>query len=73
MTAYRVIDLATETIEPEAKIVDAMSPEHAAQLALGVDLVRSGARRNLRARVYSESPGQPKSMVRLYSKVSEEG
>jgi hypothetical protein len=35
---------------------------------LGVEVVRSGSKRELRARVYFQHPGQPLSMVRLYSK-----
>lgn len=70
MTEYRVIDLQTEAIDPNPKIVTASSPEAAAELVLGLKLVRSGNKRDLRARVYSQRPGQPMSMVRLYQKVA---
>ncbi|WP_158409498.1 hypothetical protein [Devosia psychrophila] len=49
----------------------ASSPEAAARKALGIDLVRSGAKRDLRAKVYFQHPGQSLSMVRLYAKVAE--
>lgn len=68
---FRVIDLQTETIDPEPKTVKATSPERAAELVLGQQLVRSGAKKDLRARVYFQSAGQPVSMVRLYSKVGD--
>lgn len=68
---YRVIDLQTETIDPEPKTVKASSPEKAAELVLGIELVRSGSKRDLRARVYCQQPGQPLTMVRLYTKVAD--
>jgi hypothetical protein len=71
MNEYRVIDLQTETVDPEPKTVAASSPEKAAELALGLTLIRSGAKKDLRARVYFQHPGQPMSMVRLYSKVED--
>lgn len=70
MPEYRVIDLQTETIDPEPRIVQAPSPEKAAEIALGVKLVRSGARRELRARVYWDQADGIKNMVRLYSIVA---
>lgn len=70
-TEYRIIDLRTEVTDPEPKTVKAHSPEKAAELALGLELVRSGSKRDLRARVYFQIPGQPMSMVRLYSKVAD--
>ena len=71
MTEYRVIDLQTETIDPEPRTVEAQSPEKAAELVLGLELVRSGSRRDLRARVYFQHPGRPLTMVRLYTKVAD--
>jgi hypothetical protein len=70
-TEYRVIDLQTETIDPEPKTVKAGSPEKAAELALGLELVRSGSKQDLHARVYCQHPGQPLTMVRLYTKVAD--
>lgn len=72
MTEYRVIDLRGEVIAPEAVTVEASSPEKAAETVLGIHLVRSGARKDLKARVYWQNQGQPKNMVRLYSQVGEQ-
>lgn len=71
MIEFRIIGLQTETIDPNPKTVVAPSPERAAELALGLTLVRSGAKQDLRARVYSQHPGQPVNMVRLYTKVTD--
>jgi hypothetical protein len=70
MHAFRVIDLKLLAEDSEV-VVKAVTPERAAKLALGVDLVRSGSKRNLRARVYFQHPGQSLSMVRLYTKVED--
>jgi len=70
MIEYRVIDLQTETIDREPKSVKTASPERAAEQVLGLQLVRSGSPRDLRARVYCQHPGQPVSMVRLYAKAA---
>lgn len=66
---YRVIDLSSPTIDPAEHVVESTSPERAVMEALGIEVVRSGSERDLRARVYFQFPGQPVSMVRLYSKV----
>jgi hypothetical protein len=66
---YRVIDLSSPTIDPGERIVRSTSPERAVMDALGVQVVRSGSKQDIRARVYFQHPGQPVSMVRLYSKV----
>ncbi|MDB5614646.1 MAG: hypothetical protein JWQ22_2299 [Devosia sp.] len=71
MTEIQVIDLQTETIDPNPKIVLAPSPERAAEIVLGVLLVRSGSKQHLRARVYSQHARQPMNMVRLYTKVTD--
>ena len=55
--SFRVVDLR------------ARSPEEAAREALGIELVRSGAKRDIAAKVYWQPVGQPLTMVRLYSKV----
>jgi hypothetical protein len=65
---YRVIDLADPAIDPDEHLVRSTSPERAVMDVLGVEVVRSGSKRELRARVYFQHPGQPLSMVRLYSK-----
>lgn len=68
-TDYRVVDLGSSVIDPEDQIITGVStPEAAAELALGVKLVRSGNKPNLRARVYfHQTPGGPLTMVRLYT------
>lgn len=71
MTEYRVIDLRTGLIDPETVAIEASSPESAAEAVLGIRLVRSGAKANLKARVYWQLSGQPKNMVRLYGEVEE--
>lgn len=71
MHEFRVLDLTHEGEEQQQVVVKAASPEHAAKIALGTDLVRSGAKRDLRARVYFQHPGQSLSMVRLYTKVDD--
>lgn len=67
MTEFRVIDLRTELIAPEQK-VQASSPEEAARMALGIDVHRSGAKKDLVARVYWQTLSAPPNMVRLYTK-----
>jgi len=71
MPEYRIVDLLNSVIDPHAIVVNAPTPEKAAELALGVSLTRSGARRNLRARVYSQGIGAL-NMVRLYGGVSDQ-
>jgi hypothetical protein len=68
MHKYRVIDLRNPEIEHEERMVSAASPEAAARHFLGTEVVRSGARKNLIARVYWQNPNQPLNMVRLYSR-----
>ena len=66
---YRVVDLRTGIAVPSEIIVEGEnSPERAAKKALGLDLVRSGSKRDLTARVYWQVPDQPLNMVRLYTK-----
>ena len=72
MTEYQVIDLNTSVIDLIPKTVVASSPEQAAELALGLQLVRSGAKSDLRARVYCQQPEQAVSLVRLYQKAADQ-
>ena len=51
----------------------ASSPEDAARKALGVEVVRSGSKRDLIAKVYWQPLGQPLTMVRLYTKIGDRG
>jgi len=62
---FRVIDLRTAVIEPEAA-VEAKSPEEAAEKALGIKALRSGVPKHLVCRVYWVTNGTT-NMVRLYS------
>lgn len=72
-TDYRVVDLGSSVIDPDDQIITGVStPEAAAELALGVKLVRSGRKSELRARVYFQASGQPLTMVRLYTPVLEQ-
>lgn len=49
-------------------IIDSGSPEEAARRVLGIEVVRSGSKRDLVAKVYWQPVGQPLTMVRLYAK-----
>lgn len=69
-TRYRVIDLRP-TAEPdnETIIEGAKSPEAAVRDALGLDLVRSGSKKDLMAQVYWQLTPEATNMVRLYARV----
>ena len=71
MSQFQVIDLRTTVIDAEAVVVEAHFPEHAAEIALGPHLVRSGARRDLQARVYYKQANRALRMVRVYSKIAD--
>lgn len=66
MNSFRIIDLRPDVIVPEVT-AKASTPEAAAMLALGLELHRSGAKRDLVCRVYWVDDGKT-NMVRLYSK-----
>ena len=66
---FRVINLGNGLEHDTSSTHAAHTPEEAARLALGENLVRSGQRADLRARVYFQQGGQPVSMVRLYRRV----
>ncbi len=66
MTEFRVIDLRSDIIEMEQKVIGS-SPEDAARKALGIDVFRSGHKQHLVARVYWQGLSGPPNMVRLYS------
>jgi hypothetical protein len=69
---YRVIDLRVDDVDPQEIIVKGENtPERAVLKALGLDLVRSGQKRDLTARVYWQVSGQPTNMVRLYTKTGD--
>lgn len=65
-TSYRVVDARSDKPISTEAIVQTFSPEAAAKSALGLDLVRSGRKLDLAARVYWQNAGQPLSLVRLY-------
>lgn len=68
---YRVVDVRTDVIDPvEITISTARSPEEAARQALDVEVVRSGSRKDIVARVYWQAAGQPMNMVRLYRRAA---
>jgi hypothetical protein len=68
-TTYRVIDLRNAAEPPaEIRVTGAKTPEDAALRALGLQLVRSGRKAALVARVYWKNGDQPTNMVRLYCK-----
>lgn len=68
---YRVIDLSKGAVDPNERIVAALSPQAAGQAVTGVELIRSGAKKDLIARVYWQVPGTPTNMVRLCQKVGD--
>lgn len=69
MPQYQVVDI-NAVDEANSPLVHASTPERAAEIVLGVSLVRSGQKRNLRAQVYCQKQGEALTMVRLYSRVS---
>ncbi len=68
MQSYRVIDARPHVVHASEQIVEAANPEAAAREALGLDLVRSGKKADLAARVYWTPAGGSMTMVRLYIK-----
>ena len=69
---FRIVDLRSGNENPsELTIPKAKSPESAALQAIGEELVRSGHRDDLRAKVYFQQDGQPTTMVRLYRRVED--
>lgn len=75
-TSYRVLDMrptasAGELQDRTEFVIDgAKSPEAAARDALGLELVRSGSRKDLVAQVYWQLTPDATNMVRLYSRVA---
>lgn len=69
MPQFRIVDLRSGVGESEIN-VEGKSPEHAAETALGMKLVRSGHPRGLVCRVYW-SDADNTNMVRLYTRVTE--
>jgi hypothetical protein len=73
MKSFRVVDLRQDALLGDTDIVveGVQSPEAAARDVLGIQVVRSGAKRDLVAKVYWQPLGQPLTMVRLYAKTEE--
>jgi hypothetical protein len=63
---YRVVDLRQPDQHAETEISGVPSPEAAARQVLGMNVVRSGSKRDLVAKVYWQTLGQPLTMVRFY-------
>lgn len=68
---FRVVDLRPQG--KEVVIEGASSPDDAARKALGIDVVRSGAKKDLVAKVYWQPMEQPLTMVRMYAKIEGTG
>ncbi|MCS6759908.1 MAG: hypothetical protein MO852_13930 [Candidatus Devosia euplotis] len=69
LSSYTALDLRPSDIGIAGEfIIDAYPPEGAATRALGLDLIRTGTFRNLRAKVYFQYPGQPMNTIRLYAR-----
>lgn len=72
MPFFRVIVASSfdAPVNPTVQVVAAVTPEKAGSEALGIELVRSGAKADLAAKVYWDAPaGNATNMVRLYKKV----
>ena len=70
-TQYRVLDLRPALQDVQQLVVEGVkSPEAAARQALGIDLVRSGSKKDLVAQVYWQLAPDSTNMVRLYSRVA---
>ena len=69
-TIFRVVDVRQDApiVDTDIIIEGAPTPEVAARDALGIEVFRSGAKRDLVAKVYWQPLGQPLTMVRLYRK-----
>lgn len=71
--SFRVVDLRQDALVIDTDIIveGVLSPEAAVRDVLGIQVVRSGAKRDLVAKVYWQPVGQPLTMVRLYAKNDE--
>ena len=67
--SYRVRDLRPDAPVAEHVVENVSSPEAAARKALELDLVRSGAKKDLVAQVYWQIAPEATNMVRLYARV----
>jgi hypothetical protein len=71
--SFRVVDLREDALVLDTDIIveGVQSPEAAVRDVLGIQVVRSGAKRDLVAKVYWQPIGQPLTMVRLYAKAED--
>ncbi|WEK03220.1 MAG: hypothetical protein P0Y65_13530 [Candidatus Devosia phytovorans] len=67
--SFRVVDLQDDAAGVELGKFEGASPELAARSALNLDVVRSGARADLVAKVYFENVDGAINMVRMYRRV----
>ena len=70
---FRVVDCRSDVVDPAEIIVVAETPEQAASLAIGEDLVRGGRKSRpvaASARVYFRTEGAL-TMVRLYARTEQ--
>lgn len=65
-----MVDLRRDAalVDTDIIVEGVQSPEAAVRDVLGIQVVRSGAKRDLVAKVYWQPLGQPLTMVRLYAK-----
>lgn len=72
--SFRVVDLRQDgpLVDTDIIVEGVQSPEAAVRDVLGIQVVRSGAKRDLVAKVYWQPIGQPLTMVRLYAKTEGE-
>ena len=71
--SFRVVDLRLDAplIDTDVIVDGVQSPEAAVRDVLGSEVVRTGAKRDLVAKVYWQPLGQPLTMVRLYAKTED--
>jgi hypothetical protein len=71
-TSYRVVDVRTTVTDAIDVFVEGVqTPEQAAAQVVGHRVVRSGAKKDLVARVYWQPLGKPLNMVRMYKPAHE--
>lgn len=66
---FRVVNLSPAATDQCDQLITAASPEQAGSKVLGMELVRSGAKADLIAKVYWQNGDNATNMVRLYRKV----
>ena len=66
--SFRIVDVRANPQGKDLGYVTGVTPETAAQDALGLPLTRSGVRSNLAAKVYWNDGSGVTNMIRLYSR-----